>query len=379
MMTIVVCGSCNYLAFGMVTVMLPHLIKDKLGAGNFAVGVIVGVFAVSGVLTRPAAGRLGNRYGRRSVMITGALVIGASFGLYGVVPAIALLVVLRLSTGVGEALFYTGAATMVADHAPPDRRSQAIGYYSVAIYLGTGLGPTLGESLQQAIGFTQTFAVAGLLSLASGLLAIPLPNLRIDETSGERPPLLNRDALLPGSVLALGVMGLVAFDAYVPLYATDLGMSGAQYVFLTYSAVMIGIRAFGGRVHHMDPRRAATLAMTMMAGGLLVMSSVASRATLYVGAAMFASGFAVQFPALMTMAVNRATDRERASAVGTYTAFMNLSLGTGGFLLAIPAAAFGYRASFAFGSVSAVFGVVLLRVAVQRRVAPALLVAEDLA
>jgi len=103
--------------------------------------------------------------------------------------------------------------------------------------------------------------------------------------------------------------------------------------------------------------------MITIAAGLATMAAVPSPIALYLGTFLLSCGFAVLFPALMTMAVDRATEAERASAVGTYTAFMNLSLGLGGLLLAIPAALAGYRASFAFGALTALGGVAFLRIA----------------
>ena len=47
--------------------------------------------------------------------------------------------------GIGEAAFFVGAATMITDLAPDDRRGEAISYWSVAIYGGLAFGPALGE------------------------------------------------------------------------------------------------------------------------------------------------------------------------------------------------------------------------------------------
>jgi predicted MFS family arabinose efflux permease len=363
---IVVAAACNYLAFGISTVLLPSLVTEDLGGGDLAVGVVVGSFALSAMVTRPKAGHLGNQLGRRTLMLVGALIIGASFAAYGFSEFLAILLVLRLVTGTGEALFYTGAATMVADLAPPDQRTTAIGYYSVAIYVGTGLGPALGDSLGDHFGFRAAFLIAGVLACTSGLLSLTLPNHRIaEDPTDERQPLLNRAALLPGCVLALGVMGTVAFQAYVPLYVEEIGLDTSQWVFLLYSVVMISIRAFAKPIHRMDPRRAAFGAMVTIAVGLATIAAVPSPAALYIGTAILACGFAVQFPALMAMAINRASERDRSSAVGTYTAFMNLSIAAGGLLLAIPAELSGYRASFAFGALSALAGVLFLRLAVR--------------
>jgi len=49
---------------------------------GFILGIAVGAFAVCAVLLRPYAGRLGDRYGRRVLVIVGAFVVAASSALY---------------------------------------------------------------------------------------------------------------------------------------------------------------------------------------------------------------------------------------------------------------------------------------------------------
>ena len=85
---------------------------------------------------------------------------------------------------------------------------------------------------------------------------------------------------------------------------------------------------------------------------------------------VFAGGMALQYPALMAMAVNRADEHERAAVVGTFTAFFDLAQGAGGFVLGGVAAASGYRASFLGGAVCALLGLALLRGKVARGPAP---------
>lgn len=361
---------CTYLGFGMVTVVLPHFVTGRFHGGKFAVAVVVGVYSFAAVLARPWAGRLGNQRGRRWLMITGAVIIAVSFVLDAIAPDLAVLMVLRLVTGTGEGMFYIGSATLVTDLVPAARRAEAIGYYSVALYLGSGVGPWIGHALAGRAGIPVVFVAAAGLSLAGTVASIRLPNPRPEATPYERQPLLNRAAVVPGAVLFLGIMGLIPFQAYVPLYTDQLHMSGPQYVFLLYSAVICLVRMAGGRVHRVPPRRVATVAIALISAGLALIASVASPVTLYLGVAVFGCGVAIQFPALMGIALARAGDDERAAVVGTYTAFMDLAQGVGGFILGVPAAVAGYRASFATGSVSAVAAMALLRVSGVGRAVP---------
>lgn len=352
---------CTYFGFGMVNVVLPPFVTDHFGGSKLTVAVVVGVYSFAAVLARPWAGRLGARQGRRVLMVTGGVIIGVSFLLDAVAPDVVALGALRLVTGTGEGMFYIGSATLVTDLVPAPRRAEAIGYYSVALYLGSGVGPTMGHLLAAWVGIPLVFVVAGGLSGLGALASTRLPSGRpepedvaLASATGGR--LVNRAALVPGMVLFLGIMGLIPFQAYVPLYSRQLHMGGPQYVFLLYSAVICAVRMLGKPIHRVAPLRVATVAMGLIVAGLAIIASVASAVALYLGTAVFAAGASLQFPALMGIALSRAPEHERASVVGTYTACMDLAQGVGGFVLGVPAYIAGYRASFASGSVSALVG-----------------------
>src|SRR5688500_19022472 len=154
-----------FLSLGSLLPTLPRYVEDELGGDGFAVGLVVGAFAVSAALVRPFAGRIGDRYGRRVLLSGGSLLVGVMTLLYTQVDAIAPLVVLRLLTGLGEAAVFVGAATATQDMAPPDRRGEAASYFSVALYSGLALGPALGEHLADSAGYGRVWVVAGLASL----------------------------------------------------------------------------------------------------------------------------------------------------------------------------------------------------------------------
>ena len=73
-------------------------------------------------------------------------------------------------TGFGEAAFFVGAATMITDLAPADRRGEAVSYWSVAVYGGLAFGPALGEAVHGDDRYTLAWIVsAGLALVAAGL------------------------------------------------------------------------------------------------------------------------------------------------------------------------------------------------------------------
>jgi MFS family permease len=372
----VIVAFVNYAATGIVMVTLPHRVVD-LGGGDLAVGLIVGAMFISAVVCRPALGRFAGSVNRKQLVLAGVVVNVVCFTLYGVSPNLAALAVVRLLNGIGEACFYTGSATLVTDLAPPTRRSEAISYYSVAIHIGVGIGPTIGVQFADGFGLPAAFALAGGLCAASALLATALPAPPIERAPDEKRRWVSRAALLPGGVFALGTVGMAAFSAYVPLYGDDLNMSTVQYVFLLYSSVIVLVRLFG-KVHRLDPVRVAQTATGLIALGLFVIAAAPAQWTLYTGTVVFAAGIAIQFPALMGIALRDAKDHERPGVVGTYTACQDLSQGLSGLLLGSAAYVAGYRASFGVAAACGLGGLLLLIVAYGRRAsAPVPVVAAE--
>ena len=97
-LVVVSSGFCYFLALAMLTPVLPHYVEDSLDAGSVAVGVAVGAFAVGAIALRTYAGRVGDRIGRRVLIIGGALIVAASTSVYGVVHALWWLIFMRVVT-----------------------------------------------------------------------------------------------------------------------------------------------------------------------------------------------------------------------------------------------------------------------------------------
>ena len=66
------------------------------------------------------------------------------------VPAV---IALRMVQGVVGAAFYTPAAAVTTDLSGPEHRASAIARFSLFLYAGFAVGPTLAESAISSTGF----------------------------------------------------------------------------------------------------------------------------------------------------------------------------------------------------------------------------------
>ena len=147
------------------------------------------------------------------------------------------LLVLRAVAGVGEAALFVGAATLIADLAPPDRRAEAASYFSVAVFGGLGIGPIVGDLVLADDRYGRAFVVAGGFAWLAALVALAVPrDVSLPapvEALGELPVRSGFDRIMhpaavgPGLVLACGIAGFAVFTAFLPDHARDVGLAGS--------------------------------------------------------------------------------------------------------------------------------------------------------
>ena len=168
------------LAIGMLLPVLPVYAKGSLGAGSVGVGLAVAAASPTALLFQPIAGRVGDLRGRRVLVIVGPLIAAVAVASYTLVDTLGGLVVLRLVTGIGEGCVFVGAATVINDLAPEERRGEAVSLYSLGVWGGLAIGPVLGE----AVLARGSYNAVWLTAASCALLAMVAEDCRRKLTAG---------------------------------------------------------------------------------------------------------------------------------------------------------------------------------------------------
>ncbi len=354
-------GGLYFVSLGTGIAVLPVFAKHEFHSGALGVGIAVGAFAVGAVILRPFAGRIGDRTGRRVLVIGGAAIVAVTTFGYVFATSLPALVGIRLVGGIGEAAFFVGAATMITDLSPVDRRGEALSYWSVAVYTGLAFGPKIGESVQQAWGFHAVWYVGGALAAAAAMLGFFTRETRPDVTPTEGGPLLHRAAILPGIIMFLGLIALAGYTAFLKLYGRTFGIEDVGDFFLLYGGLVLAIRIFGATLpDRLGPLRGGTVALTGAGTAMVVIALFPSRVGLIVGTVIFAFGMSMMYTNLMTLALVGVDERERAAVVGTFSTFFDLSQGFGAFLVGAVVSLTSYEGGFFFGALASAAGLALL-------------------
>lgn len=136
--------------------------------------VIAYLIAVTALVV--AAGRLGDLFGRRRLLLAGIAVFAAASALGAFAGNLWVLVAARALQGAGAAFMMALTVASVGDAVPKEATGRAMGLLGTVSAVGTALGPSLGGALIAASGWPAVFAfmaVAGAAAFAVGHRLFP--------------------------------------------------------------------------------------------------------------------------------------------------------------------------------------------------------------
>lgn len=162
------------IGFGIVVPILPALITrlghSGLDEATRISGYLLGIYALTQFFAAPLLGNLGDRFGRRPVLIASMLAFAADYALMAWAPTLAWLFLGRAIAGVAGAI-YAPASAALADVSAPEKRATLFGWLGAAFGIGFIVGPAIGGVLA-GLGPRAPFIAAALLALANGVAMI---------------------------------------------------------------------------------------------------------------------------------------------------------------------------------------------------------------
>lgn len=162
-----VCFAGSFSTLIAMTLLLPFLplYIEQLGAeGHAAIvqwsGIAYGATFFAAALVAPLWGRLGDRYGRKVMLVRASFGMAICMSLTGMVQTVWQLVLLRLLIGFAGG-YSSGSTILVAMQTPKERSGWALGLLSAGITGGALVGPLVGGALPPLIGIRATFLLSG--------------------------------------------------------------------------------------------------------------------------------------------------------------------------------------------------------------------------
>jgi EmrB/QacA subfamily drug resistance transporter len=161
-------SACVVVVVAMVAAInlaLPKLSASSLHPTSTGLLWIVDAYIlVFGCLLIPA-GALGDRVGRKGVLMTGLAVFAAGCGASAAAPNVATLVTGRVVTGFGAAMVMPATLSLLIQVTPPERRPQAIASWTSATGAAGALGTLGGGLILNWLPWQGLFLIIGPLAL----------------------------------------------------------------------------------------------------------------------------------------------------------------------------------------------------------------------
>lgn len=151
----------NYVDRSVLFAVQP-LVQSEFHLSDAQMGYVGSAFFIFYMCAAPLMGPLADRYSRRSIMFWGALLWSAATFLTAFTQSFSTLLIRHTLVGVGEASFVTISPTFLADIFPEQKRGQVLGWFYLAIPVGTALGYLVGGELGSGYGWRVPFYVAGV-------------------------------------------------------------------------------------------------------------------------------------------------------------------------------------------------------------------------
>lgn len=349
---------------------LLTLIAPDLGRSTSEVGLLVSAYAAVVVLASLPLSRLTRRFPRRWVLAATTAVCTVGTLWSAVAIGYADLMVARMVTALGQALFWSVVTPAVASLFAPAVRGKMIARLAIGNSLAPLLGVPLGTFVGQQAGWRTAFLVFSAVSLLACLaMAVAMPDVDAEQSGtarGTHPSMRRFVVLMVVTVL------LVTGGFMMITFVTQFLLETAGFPDRYLSALLLGQGAAGltgtlliGQVLDRRPWQTVLVALSLLTGALVLLWGLGHVPALaLVGLALFGLAFSAIPPALSFLSMQVAPGATE-SATAISSSVFNIGIGGGAALGALVVATVGVGTVPLVGAFFVLAGLVVVAVDVR--------------
>ena len=320
-----------FASFNMIIPELPSYLT-KLGGGEYK-GLIISLFTLTAMISRPFSGKLTDRIGRIPVMVFGAGVSIIIALLYPVTTSIVGFFILRLLHGFSTGFKPTGTVAYIADIVPDNRRGEAMGLSGVFGSIGMAAGPAIGGELVLRFSKDVMFYVSSGMAIMSVLILIGMKEtlakpqkFRWEFMQIHRNEIIDLKAIPPMVFLLFTVVSYGVVLTIIPDLTESLGFQNKGIFFSVFVAASIAVRVVAGRISDRFGREPVLVASSILIMPSMFMIGLATdQLMFFAGAVVFGIGSGINSPTVFAWTADLSDIRNRGK--GMATMFIGLEAG----------------------------------------------------
>jgi MFS family permease len=339
------------------TFFLFPLFITRHGGTKADIGIMMAVFTLASILSRPWISEMIDRLGRKKCYTLACLILSFLPLVYlffkGNLSSFYIpLLFVRLIHGIGMALAFTAVMTYIADIVPKNRLNEGFGMFGVTALVALAAGPIIAELIIRQFGFAIFFIVSSVLSTIGLLLHLPLAESYVYDNPG-RPSqsffsLLKNKRRIFIVLLAFSFgFGLSSVFGFLTPFAEEKQLTFISLFFITYSAGAVSMRFFGGRLaDKVGEGRIIPHAFIITGFGIMILIFLGGDLILILSGFICGAGHGLLYPCLNAVAVRNEPQEIRGKIMGIFTGGIDSGMFLGSISLGYIGKWFGYPMLF---------------------------------
>lgn len=330
-----------FASFNMIIPELPAYLSS-LGGADYK-GLIISLFTLTAMISRPFSGKLADKIGRKPVMMFGAVVCFVCGFLYPLLSSVGAFLFLRLVHGFSTGFTPTGQTAFLADIVPAHRRGEAMGLLGTVSTMGMAGGPAIGGVLATYFSLDVLFYTSSILAITSVVILST-----VKETLKDRQPMSigllrvrKEDLFEPLVIKACIVMGLSAYlygaiYTVVPDFGAWVGIQNKGLLFTYLTIASLTMRLVAGKASDRYGRVAVLrVSISMMVISALMIGWATQKWQLQWGMVLYGMANGMTSPTLLAWATDLSDARHKARGLASLYIFMELGIGIGALLTGV--------------------------------------------
>ena len=317
---------------------LYPLALDAMGSEHHVIGLVMGIFSVAAVMSRPFLGKLVALKGEYSVISLGMAVIFLSSLGYNLITVFGFnMLLVRVVHGIGFSAFISAGFSLAARAFPPEKRGETFGILGAAIMGAVALAPPFGEILIHKWGFHALYLAASASIFLAWIAAFMATHPRPPSSPGRdnKKDVSYLRLLKDRSFLFLLISTIIfahcqsTVPNFLALIAAEKGLASGPFFFVSYSVSILILVSMGRPIDRYGKLVFLRVAYPFFCLGILFIPGMIRAPFFPVPAILFGAGMGLLFAAHNALAADHGNQMEKPAVMSLFTAVYDTGFITG--------------------------------------------------
>ena len=318
--------SSSFLFFASFNLIIPELpdYLTSLGGGDHK-GLIIPLFAMMALVSRPFSGRLTDTVGRIPIIIYGVFICILAGVLYPFVATVAGFFLLRVIHGMSTGFKPTATSAYVGDISPASRRGEAMGIQGLFSSLGMAAGPAIGSWVAINFGYNMMFFASSVFALLSIVVVMRMPEtiivkqrFRWSLLKLKRKDILDKKAYPAAISMLLTAFSFGTVLTLIPDLSVHFGIENKGLFFTIFTISSLIIRIIAGKLSDIIGRVPVLLVGCLIYGFTMIFIGMADEIWMfYLGSFTFGIAAGLSSPTIFAWTIDLADEQYRGRALST--------------------------------------------------------------